>query len=307
MITVLNILLIEDNPGDIRLLQEILREVTTTRCQITPVMTLAAAVAQLSIDTHKTASSPPDPPSSFDIILLDLSLPDSQGLASFLDLHDRYPSIPIVVLTGVNDQTLAISAMQQGAQDYLIKGQVDSNLLLRSIRYAIERERTETALRQAKIELEQHAIERDRDLQQTRNRLQLELIERQKTEIALHITRSRFASILEIASDAIIAVDRDLQITLFNQGAEQIFGYRATDAIGQPLRSVGTQCRRGRDDDQQRQHQPQEQIALEPLDASGLAHQRSSGMAINSSTYPKPRNVRIVAPDPVSLRRRRET
>ena len=79
------------------------------------------------------------------------------------------------------------------------------------------------------------------------------------------------------------------------------------DAIGQTLRGVSTQCRRGRDDDQQRQHQPQEQIALEPLDASGLAHQRSSGMAINSSTYPKPRNVRIVAPEPVSLRRRRET
>ena len=232
MINVLNILLIEDNPGDIRLLQEILREVTTTRCQITPVMTLAAAVAQLSIAPDKAIASSP---SSFDIILLDLSLPDSQGLASFLHLHDRYPSLPIVVLTGVDDQTLAISAMQQGAQDYLIKGQVDSNLLLRSIRYAIERERTDTALRQAKIELEQHAIERDRDLQQTKNRLQLELIERQKAEIALHISRSRFASILEIASDAIIAIDRDFQITLFNQGAEQIFGYRATDAIGKSL------------------------------------------------------------------------
>ncbi len=232
MINVLNILLIEDNPGDIRLLQEILREVTTTRCQITPVMTLAAAVAQLSIAPDKAIASSP---SSFDIILLDLSLPDSQGLASFLHLHDLYASLPIVVLTGVDDQTLAISAMQQGAQDYLIKGQVNSNLLLRSIRYAIERERTDTALRQAKIELEQHAIERDRDLQQTKNRLQLELIERQKAEIALHISRSRFASILEIASDAIIAIDRDFQITLFNQGAEQIFGYRATEAIGKSL------------------------------------------------------------------------
>jgi PAS domain S-box-containing protein len=234
MITVLNILLIEDNPGDTRLLQEILREVTTTRCQIVPVMTLAAAIAKLSSIEADTDTSGLNS-SHFDAILLDLSLPDSQGLASFLDLHDRYPHIPIVVLTGLDDQTLAISAMQQGAQDYLIKGQVDSNLLLRSIRYAIERERTDTELRLAKIELEQHALNRDRDLQQTKNRLQLELIERQKAEIALHISRSRFASILEIASDAIIAIDRDRQITLFNQGAEQIFGYSAPDVIGRSL------------------------------------------------------------------------
>ncbi|WP_373539664.1 PAS domain S-box protein [Chamaesiphon sp.] len=235
MITVLNILLIEDNPGDTRLLQEILREVTTTRCQIVPVMTLAAAIAKLSASEAEIIGTSGDPCSHFDAILLDLSLPDSQGLASFIDLHDRYPHIPIVVLTGLDDQNLAISAMQQGAQDYLIKGQVDSNLLLRSIRYAIERERTDTELRLAKIELEQHALERDRDLQQTKNRLQLELIERQKAEIALHISRSRFASILEIASDAIIAIDCDRQITLFNQGAEQIFGYSAQDAIGRSL------------------------------------------------------------------------
>ena len=181
MITVLNILLIEDNPGDIRLLQEILREVTTTRCQITPVMTLAAAIEQLSIQERNINNIKT---SHFDVILLDLSLPDSQGIASFLDLHDRYPQVPIVILTGLDDQNLALSAMQQGAQDYTIKGQVDSNLLLRSIRYAIERERTETALRQAKIELEQRVTERTRDLQQTNDRLQLELIERHKAEAA---------------------------------------------------------------------------------------------------------------------------
>jgi PAS domain S-box-containing protein len=233
MITVLNILLIEDNPGDIRLLQEILREVTTTRCQIVPVMTLAAAIEQLSTSQDLSVSNIKN--SHFDVILLDLSLPDSQGIASFLDLHDRYPNIPIIILTGLDDQNLAISAMQQGAQDYTIKGQVDSNLLLRSIRYAIERERTETALRQAKIELEQRVIERTQDLQQINDRLQRELLERQKAEAALYISRSRFAGILEIASDAIIAIDHHQQITLFNQGAEQIFGYPAKDALGKSL------------------------------------------------------------------------
>jgi PAS domain S-box-containing protein len=230
MITVLKILSIEDNPGDIRLLQEILREVTTTRCQITPVITLAEAIAKLDpIDIQGNDDR------SFDVILLDLSLPDSQGLGSFLTLHDRHPNLPIIVLTGLDDQNLAISAMQQGAQDYLLKGQVDRHVLLRSIRYAIERERAETALRQAKIELEQRVRERTQDLQQINDRLQRELLERQKAEAALQISRSRFAGILEIASDGIIAIDRDRTITLFNQGAEQIFGYPATEAIGRCL------------------------------------------------------------------------
>jgi PAS domain S-box-containing protein len=233
MITVLNILLIEDNPGDIRLLQEILREVTTIRCQIIPVMTLAAAIEQLSI--LQAGNITVGQNNYCDVILLDLSLPDSQGIGSFLHLHDRYPQIPIVILTGLDDRELAISAMQQGAQDYLIKGEVDSNLLLRSIRYAIERERADTALREAKNELEQRVIERTQDLQQINDRLQLELLERQKAEAALHISRSRFAGILEIASDAIIATDSNQKITLFNQGAEQIFGYPAPDAIGKSL------------------------------------------------------------------------
>jgi PAS domain S-box-containing protein len=226
MITVLNILLVEDNPGDIRLLQEILREVTTIRCQITPAMTLSKAIEYLS-----RTNLP-----SFDAILLDLSLPDSQGLTTFLDLHHQAPNLPIIVLTGLNDETLALSAMQQGAQDYLVKGQVDCNLLLRSLRYAIERERAETALRQAKIELEQRVIDRTRDLQQINDRLELELRERHQIEAALQISRSRFAGILEIASDAIIAIDSQQKITLFNQGAEQIFGYTAASAIGRSVK-----------------------------------------------------------------------
>jgi PAS domain S-box-containing protein len=225
MITVLNILLVEDNPGDIRLLQEILREVTNTRCQITPAMTLAMAIDLL-------AASDPAP---FDVILIDLSLPDSQGIGSFLTIQRQVPNVPIVVLTGLDDEQLALSAMQQGAQDYLIKGRVDASLLLRSIRYAIERERAEAQLRQTKIEWEQRAIDRTRDLQQINERLQLELAERRRIEAALEISRSRFAGILEIASDAIIAFDRDRIVTLFNQGAEEIFGYSAAEAIGKSL------------------------------------------------------------------------
>jgi two-component system, cell cycle sensor histidine kinase and response regulator CckA len=80
-------------------------------------------------------------------VLLDLSLPDSQGLDTFLELHRQAPGLPIIVLTGLDDETLAMRAMHEGAQDYLPKGQVDGNLLGRSIRYAIERQQSEEALR----------------------------------------------------------------------------------------------------------------------------------------------------------------
>ena len=210
MMNVLNILLVEDNPGDIRLLQEILREERTTQCQITPVMTLAAAIAQFS---QTTAHTP-----YFDIILLDLSLPDSQGIASVQDLRDRSHNTPIVVLTGLDDQELAILAMQQGAQDYLVKGQVDSNLLLRSIRYAIERERAEAALRQAKNELEQRVIERTRDLQQTQDSLNDAL-----QKVNFHFENSPLA---------VIEWDRDFRVLRWSATAEQIFGWSSLQVLG---------------------------------------------------------------------------
>ena len=239
MITVLNILLVEDNPGDIRLLQEILREVKTTRCQITPVMTLAAAIEQLSLTSLSSSHDPARPSSqapilpcshapmlpsshtSFDIILVDLSLPDSQGIDSFIALRDRSQNIPIVVLTGSDDQNLAILAMQQGAQDYLIKGQVDSNLLLRSIRYAIERERTETALKQAKSELEQRVFERTRDLQQTQDSLHDAL-----QKVNFHFENSPLAA---------IEWDRDFRAIRWSATAERIFGWSSAQVLGKKL------------------------------------------------------------------------
>lgn len=126
----INILLIEDNPGDVRLLQELLKEVTSVQFQLEQADRLSQGVQRLSQQ-------------QFDVILLDLTLPDSQALDSFVRLHDHAPEMPIVVITGLNDETLAVQAVQQGAQDYLVKGQLSSDLLARSIRYAIERKRTE--------------------------------------------------------------------------------------------------------------------------------------------------------------------
>ncbi|MDJ0618722.1 MAG: PAS domain S-box protein [Calothrix sp. MO_192.B10] len=134
--TPIQVLLVEDNPGDVLLIQELLGEVSSVDCQLTSVELLDEALQLLERE-------------SFDIILLDLSLPDSNGLETFINLHNQVPAIPIIVQTGLNDETLAMRAMQQGAQDYLVKGQASGDLLVRCMRYAMERQRAEEALRQS--------------------------------------------------------------------------------------------------------------------------------------------------------------
>ena len=130
----IKVLLVEDNPGDVFLLQDFLKEVTTVVVDLIPVEKLSEALNYLTKEV-------------FDVILLDLSLPDSQGLETFVIAHHQAKATPIIVLTGIDDETLAIRAMQEGAQDYLVKGQVTGDLLVRSMRYAIERQRADDALR----------------------------------------------------------------------------------------------------------------------------------------------------------------
>ncbi|QIR38168.1 response regulator [Tolypothrix sp. PCC 7910] len=132
----IKVLLVEDNPGDVLLLQEFLQDVTAAEVELMPVEQLDEALSYLARE-------------SFDVMLLDLSLPDSQGLETFIKAHNQAKSTPIIVLTGIADETLALRAMQEGAQDYLVKGQVTGDLLVRSMRYAIERQRIEDALRQS--------------------------------------------------------------------------------------------------------------------------------------------------------------
>ncbi|WP_104909805.1 hybrid sensor histidine kinase/response regulator [Nostoc sp. 'Lobaria pulmonaria (5183) cyanobiont'] len=157
----IKVLLVEDNPGDVFLLQEFLKEVTTIVVDLMPVERLSEALKYLAKEI-------------FDVILLDLSLPDSQGLETFVIAHDQAKATPIIVLTGIDDETLATRAMQQGAQDYLVKGQVTGDLLVRSMRYAIERQRADNALRQSeerfRVALKNSPIfvyNQDRDLRYT--------------------------------------------------------------------------------------------------------------------------------------------
>lgn len=137
----INVLLVEDNPADARLLHEILvdadpawRGATSAGFHLTHVRRLSAGLERLTEEC-------------FDIILLDLRLPDASGLGTVTRMLAAAPDVPIVVLTSLSDEVLAVTAVAQGAQDYLVKGEVEGGHLARSMRYAIERKRTEQHLR----------------------------------------------------------------------------------------------------------------------------------------------------------------
>jgi two-component system, cell cycle response regulator len=127
---VTKVLLVEDNPADARLLREALAEIADSRFEITHCETLAQAREFLEKDT-------------FDVILSDLGLPDSQGLATVRHIHNAAPSVPVVVLTALDDESFGSQVLQEGAQDYLVKGQIDGRLLWRALRYAMERHRVQ--------------------------------------------------------------------------------------------------------------------------------------------------------------------
>ena len=135
----IRVLLVEDNPGDIRLIQELLRDVPDAGFDLQIVETLDAALSVLNAET-------------FDAILLDLSLPDSRGLETLHAIRDCVPHSATVVLTGSSDQDLGVQAVQSGAQDYLIKGEGDARLVTRSVRYAIERQQLADKLRRREEE-----------------------------------------------------------------------------------------------------------------------------------------------------------
>lgn len=184
----IKILLVEDNPGDVLLLQHMLAELTSIELKWVHVEQLKTAIELLRS-------------AKFDVILLDLVLPDSQGLNTLVQIQVQDPLTPIVVLTGMTDETLAVQAMQAGAQDYLVKGQShDCELLLRSIRYAIERKRIAATLEQ-----------RERE----------------------------FRTLTENAPDIIARFDRQLRHLYVNSAVIQATGLTVRDFLGKSTREMG--------------------------------------------------------------------
>lgn len=149
----LKVLLIEDNPNDVAIFQNYLAGHCSPLLDFEVCHRLAEAKNRLGQGN-----------ADIDIILLDLGLPDSEGFETFVRVHQQAPKIPIVVLSGMDDEELAIRTVREGAQDFLVKGKVNGDLLLRSIRYSVERMRAGEALRQARDDLEDRVRERTAEL-----------------------------------------------------------------------------------------------------------------------------------------------
>jgi PAS domain S-box-containing protein len=181
-------LLIEDNPGDRRLIQVMLADLPD----------IVLETAERLSEGLKILEE-----SNIDIVLLDLSLPDSQGLDTLERIRKQRVNVPVVVMTGYNDASVGLQAVQSGAQDYLIKGEVDSNLLARALRYARERHRSEEALRKREEEY-----------------------------------RSLIDDVFNDSSVAVFILDRNLQVVWINGATEEYFGIRRQDVIGKDTREL---------------------------------------------------------------------
>ena len=150
--SLLRVLLVEDNPTDVLLLQEALAHVTSMAFAVT-------VVARLGEGLTRLRERP------FHVVLLDLSLPGSQGLETCITTARQASGVPIVVLTALADEALAVRTLREGAQDYLVKGQVQGPMLARAIRYSIERQRAEAEIHALNATLERRVMARTAELE----------------------------------------------------------------------------------------------------------------------------------------------
>src|SRR5271170_6256192 len=177
------LLLVEDNPGDARLLREMLFGESTEVIHVERMHDAEKHLAEHAVS----------------IILLDLGLPDASGLGAVRRAHAAAPRVPLVVLTGSDDEMLAAQALQKGAQDYLIKGQIETRGLFRALRYAIERKIMEEVL----------------------------FGEKERAQVTLNCI-----------GDAVICTDLPGNITFLNLVAEKMTGWSRVEAEGQPMAEV---------------------------------------------------------------------
>jgi len=191
MISQVKVLLVEDSPSDAALVEESLLQSGLGQFEFTHVETLAEAMRRAR-------------EANFDVALLDLTLPDSSGPETFLRARAEAPALPIVVMTSIADEAIGLEAVRHGIQDYLIKGQTHGRQTARSIRYAIERKRSEEALKQAEAalqqerdKLEEKVGERTADLTALNRLLQAEMLQRQTAEEANRLVLRRLSEAQE--------------------------------------------------------------------------------------------------------------
>ncbi|MFI4948201.1 MAG: EAL domain-containing protein [Alphaproteobacteria bacterium] len=180
------VLLIENNPGDVCWIREMFNERVAHDIELAHVQSMNEA------EKHLAAHA-------VDIILLDLGLPDAQGLEAVRLTHASAPNVPLVVLTGLDDEALGAQALQEGAQDFLIKGQIETRGLLRALRYAIERKSMEEDL----------------------------FAEKERAQVTLNCI-----------GDAVICTDVRGNITFLNAVAEGMTGWPWQEAAGRPMAEV---------------------------------------------------------------------
>ncbi|MGO9570982.1 MAG: sigma 54-interacting transcriptional regulator [Desulfomonilaceae bacterium] len=183
----LRVLIVEDNFVDALCIKEALEATNSTSFAVSHVENLAEAKERLEKE-------------AFNVMVLDLGLPDSQGIETFLQMKDAAPSVPIVLMSGLDDETLAVEAVRGGAQDYLLKDKWDVEVLKRSINYAIERHRL--------------------------------LWERRQSEDALRLSERRFKTIFERAEACICLKDQSLRFVDVNPAFETLAGLPASEIIG---------------------------------------------------------------------------
>jgi signal transduction histidine kinase len=211
----IRVLLVEDDQGDADLLSELLGLVDGSHFQVTHCRRLSEALQSLC-------------QACFDVILLDLSLPDSHGLGTVDRVYNQQPTLPIVILSGFEDESLAIEAVQAGAQDYLVKGQVESDGLIRAISYAIERAKIRQLLNEKEKQLqivnenlEQRVEERTAELKQANEQLR-------ELEAQLRETLAQEKELSELKSRIITTISHEYRtpLTTILSSAELLEVYR---------------------------------------------------------------------------------
>ncbi|HXP63820.1 MAG TPA: PAS domain S-box protein, partial [Dongiaceae bacterium] len=197
------VLLVEDSRSDAAELQESLKGAGLLAFTFTHVQTWAEAVERLR-----------DEP--FDILLLDLSLPDVTGREAFLRARAAAPALPIVLLTGLEDQAASLGALREGVQDYLIKGHMDGRQVAQALRFAIERKQAQAELQRARDELDFRVQQRTAELKQSVGILKTEIEYRQQVEQALRESEQRYRTLFEAAPVGIGISNSEGRVLAFN-------------------------------------------------------------------------------------------